>query len=98
VPLMSAFYFLWYLYWPVQIAVKAARISRPLFIANLAAMVLMFTAGLWMIHLWGVYGTIAGQLLNALVITVILWEAWIREVKNTSSGKADDQVFLQDEE
>jgi len=96
VPLMAVFYFLWYLYSPVQIAIKATRISRPLFTANLLAMILMFTAGLWMIHAWGVYGTMAGQLLNALIITVFLWRAWIREVKKTSPETVENQTQTQD--
>jgi O-antigen/teichoic acid export membrane protein len=85
VPLMAMFYFVWFLYWPVQIALKATRICRPLFVANMLAMFLMFTMGLWMIYVWGVYGTIAGQLLNAGVIALILWVAWIREMRNPSS-------------
>jgi O-antigen/teichoic acid export membrane protein len=78
VPLMSIFYFLWYLYWPVQIAIKAPRISRPLFVGNALAIVLMFTVGLWMIQAWGLYGTIAGQILNAFVVAIILWVAWLK--------------------
>jgi len=97
VPLMAAFYFVWFLYWPVQIALKAALISRPLFTANVLAMILMFTVGLWMIHVWGVYGTIGGQLLNALVIAAILWMAWIREMRNTST-RMDFQVLAEENE
>jgi O-antigen/teichoic acid export membrane protein len=78
VPLMAIFYFLWYLYWPVLIALKAARISRPMFVANGLAIALMFSTGLWMIKEWGVYGTITGQILNALVVGIVLWAAWIR--------------------
>jgi O-antigen/teichoic acid export membrane protein len=74
--LMAAFYALWYAYWPLQTALKAARFSRPIFIANLAATVVMFTMGIWMISQWGVYGTIAGQALNALIVALILWTSW----------------------
>jgi O-antigen/teichoic acid export membrane protein len=81
--LMAAFYALWYAYWPLQTALKAARFSRPIFIANLAATLVMFTLGIWMIYRWGVYGTIAGQLLNALVVAVILWGAWLRTLHST---------------
>lgn len=82
VPLMAFFYFLWYLYWPVQIALKASRISRPLFVANILAIALMFTVGLLLIKNWGVYGTITGQILNALIVGIFLWTAWIRANRN----------------
>jgi O-antigen/teichoic acid export membrane protein len=98
VPLMAAFYFVWFLYWPVQIALKAARISRPLFVANMLAMFLMFTVGLWMIYVWGVYGTIAGQLLNAVVIAIILWVAWIWEMRNPSSPLEIHAISEEEEE
>jgi O-antigen/teichoic acid export membrane protein len=74
---MALFYALWFAYWPLQTALKAARLSRPIFIANLAAILSMFTIGVWAIHRWGVYGTIAGQALNSLVVSVILWQAWL---------------------
>jgi O-antigen/teichoic acid export membrane protein len=74
--LMAAFYALMYAYWPLQTAFKAARISRPIFIANLAAILAMFTVGIWMIQRWGVYGTMAGQALNALIVLGVLWTAW----------------------
>ena len=74
--LMALFYGLLFAYGPVQTALKAARISRPIFIANITAIGVMFTAGLWMIYQWGVYGTIGGQVLNALIVTIILWTAW----------------------
>lgn len=74
--LMAIFYFLWYAYWPLQTAFKAARFSKPIFIANLAATFAMFTIGIWMILRWGVYGTIAGQALNALIVALVLWSAW----------------------
>ncbi len=75
--LMALFYALWYAYWPLQTAFKAARLSRPIFIANLSAMAAMFTAGIWAITRWGVFGTIAGQALNALVVAIILWWSWM---------------------
>ncbi|MBN1537345.1 MAG: hypothetical protein JW908_11480 [Anaerolineales bacterium] len=78
VTLMAVFYALWFAYWPMQTALKAARYSRPIFIANLAAIASMFTAGVWAIQRWGVYGTIGGQALNSLVVGVILWCAWFK--------------------
>jgi hypothetical protein len=56
---------------------KAARISTPIFIANLLAILAMFTAGIWMIQRWGVYGTMAGQALNALVAFLVLAWFWL---------------------
>lgn len=76
--LMALFYALWFAYWPLQTALKAARFSRPIFTANLAAILSMFTIGIGMILRWGVYGTIAGQALNSLVVAVILWTAWLK--------------------
>ena len=75
---MALFYILWFAYWPLQTAFKATRTSRPIFIANAGAILVMFTLGLWMIQKWGVYGTIAGQGLNSLVVATILWWSWIR--------------------
>ena len=75
--LMAAFYALWFAYWPLQTILKAARISRPIFAANVVAIFLMFTVGIWMIHRWGVYGTIAGQALNALAVNTLLWSSWL---------------------
>ena len=77
VVLMALFYALWFAYWPLQTIFKAARLSRPIFVANLVAILLMFTVGIWMILRWGVYGTIAGQALNALMVGLILWGTWI---------------------
>lgn len=74
--LMAFFYALLYIYWPPQTAFKAIRYSRPIFLANQAAILVMFTVGIWMIHQWGLYGTIGGQALNSLIICVILWVAW----------------------
>jgi O-antigen/teichoic acid export membrane protein len=76
--LMALYYALWYLYSPLQSAFKAARLSQPIFIANLAAILTMFTVGVLAIRSWGVYGAIAGQALNALVINIILWGTWLR--------------------
>lgn len=76
--LMALFYALWFVYWPLQAALKAMRLSRPIFIANLTAILAMLTAGLWMIQRWGVYGTIGGQALNSLVVAIILWSAWLK--------------------
>lgn len=73
---MAIFYALWFAYWPLQTALKAARISRPIFTANLVAIAAMFTLGLWAIVRWGVFGTIAGQAMNSLIVAVILWSAW----------------------
>ncbi len=76
--LMAGFYLLLYLYWPLQTAFKAIRLSRPIFLANLVATLAMFTLGILAILQWGVYGTLVGQVLNAAIVTVILWSSWIR--------------------
>jgi O-antigen/teichoic acid export membrane protein len=77
VVLMALFYALLFAYWPLQSIFKAAQRSRPIFIANLLAIISMFTIGVLAVLNWGVYGTIAGQALNALVINIVLWGAWI---------------------
>lgn len=74
--LMAIFYALLFAYWPLQAAFKAIHLSRPIFIANGAAILVMFTLGIWTILNWGVYGTIVGQILNALVVASILWITW----------------------
>lgn len=74
--LMALFYILWFAYWPLQIVMKAARISTPIFIANLFAILAMFSIGIWMINQWGVYGTMAGQALNACVVLAVLTWFW----------------------
>jgi len=76
--LMALFYALLYAYYPLQTAFKAARLTRPIFLANLAAIGAMFTFGIWAILRWGVAGTIAGQALNALIVTLVLWGTWIK--------------------
>lgn len=75
--LMAIFYALLYASWPLQSAFKAARLSRPIFIGNLAATGAMLTLGIWAILQWGVYGTIAGQALNALILNLVLWTIWL---------------------
>ena len=74
--LMALYYGLWYAYWPLQIAFKALQITRPIFIANSAAIISMFTLGFWLIHRWGLYGAVGGQALNALIVTLVLWGSW----------------------
>jgi O-antigen/teichoic acid export membrane protein len=76
--MMAVFYALLYAYWPLQTAFKAARLSRPIFVANLAAGAAMFSVGIWMISRWGVYGTIGGQALNALIVLLVLGFSWRR--------------------
>ena len=73
---MALFYSLLYAYWPMQVAHKALRATRPLFLANGAAIVSMFTIGILAVRQWGLYGAIGGQALNALIVTVVLWLSW----------------------
>lgn len=73
---MAIFYALLYIYWPMQVAYKALRVTRPIFLANGAAIVCMFTLGILAVHRWGLYGTIGGQALNALIVAIVLWVNW----------------------
>lgn len=75
--LMVMFYFLLFTYMPLQTGFKAAKLTRPIFVANISAIVSMFTVGLLAINLWGVYGSILGQALNALIASVVLWRYWL---------------------
>jgi len=76
--LMAVFYVFLYLYWPLQTAFKAIHLSHPIFIANLAAILAMFTLGIWAILQWGVYGTLLGQVLNAAIVAAVLWFTWLK--------------------
>jgi O-antigen/teichoic acid export membrane protein len=72
------FYFLWFTYWPVQSVLKAIKHTRPLFNANLIAIICMFTLGFLAVNKWGVNGAYIGQGLNALITNIILWRAWLK--------------------
>jgi len=85
--LMALYYALWYAYWPLQSALKAIRLTSPIFIANIAAIVCMFTIGILIIMKWDVYGAIGGQALNALVIALVLWISWGRAVRKRAKSK-----------
>lgn len=86
--LLASFYALWYAYSPLQTALKAIRHSEPIFLANVIAMGSMFTVGLVMIRTWGVYGTMAGQALNALIINIVLWLSWKKLIRRQTSVSA----------
>ncbi len=77
--LMALFYALLFAHSPLQAGFKAMRQSRPIFLANIAAAMAMFTVGIAAILRWGVYGTIAGQTLNAALVNIILWGSWLQE-------------------
>lgn len=83
---MVIFYFFLYINWPLQIAFRALRQGKHIFIANLLAIVSMFSVGIWFIHKWELYGAIAGQALNALIISVVLLFAW-RKLKTASTAE-----------
>jgi O-antigen/teichoic acid export membrane protein len=88
VPIMALFYFLWYLYWPLQVSFKAVRQTRPIFVANLLAMASMLTIGVALIYRYGLYGTLAGQALNALIVAVVLWLAWWAMARSRAGASA----------
>lgn len=78
---MALFYFFLYINRPLQMAFRAIRMGKQIFLANILAMVSMFTVGLWMINRWGLYGAIGGQALNAIIISLVLLIAWLRFLK-----------------
>jgi len=75
--LMALFYALLYTHSPLQSGFKAMRRSKPIFMANIAAALAMFTIGVAAILRWGVYGTLAGQTLNAALVNLLLWGSWL---------------------
>ena len=80
--LMVIFYGLWFLYWPLQSAFKATMQTKPIFFANLLAILSMFSIGILCIKRWGVFGAITGQVLNALLVGLVLWGIWLRDRRN----------------
>jgi O-antigen/teichoic acid export membrane protein len=86
---MALFYGLMFVYSPLQTILKAMGRSRPIFSANALAIGAMFTLGLLAIRLWGVYGTIMGQVLNAAIVTGVLAVAWRRITQEPSASPAD---------
>jgi O-antigen/teichoic acid export membrane protein len=83
--LMALFYFFLYVNRPLQMVFRAVRQGKQVFMANILAMVSMFSAGIWLIGRWGVYGAIAGQALNAIIISLVLGIAWINYVRRAKS-------------
>jgi O-antigen/teichoic acid export membrane protein len=83
---MALFYALLYAYWPLQSALKALEKTRPIFVASLAALVVMATVGVLAILRWGVYGTIGGQALSAAILLAVLGSSWLRWAESTRSG------------
>ena len=84
---MAIYYGLWYAYWPLQTAFKAIRMTSPIFIANIAAIICMFTIGVWAIQQFDINGAIAGQALNAFVIMLVLWISWLRIKQTTNKSQ-----------
>ncbi|MCK4692644.1 MAG: oligosaccharide flippase family protein [Anaerolineales bacterium] len=89
--IVAIFYGLWFAYWPLQTAFKAIHLTLPIFIANMAAIASMFTIGLWAIHRWGLYGTIGGQALNALIVGLVLWVSWVVVVRREREANSKSQ-------
>lgn len=83
---MAVFYGLWFAYAPLQIALKAVRRTRPIFVANAISLTLMLTVGVAAIRVWGVLGTVIGQALGALVVGVFLWFGWRRWLGDPSQA------------
>ncbi|MCJ7514097.1 MAG: lipopolysaccharide biosynthesis protein [Anaerolineales bacterium] len=78
VALFCVQYALWFVYFPYQVGLKAMQRTRPIFVAHGLAIVAMFTVGVVLIQLLGVYGAVLGQVLNALIALVVITLAWKR--------------------
>lgn len=76
--LMSLFYFFLFINRPLQLAFRALREGKQIFLSNILAMVSMLSVGFWLIKRWGVYGAIGGQALNAIIISLVLIVSWIK--------------------
>lgn len=87
--LMTLFYGFLFINRPLQMVFRAIRQGKQVFLANILATISMFTAGIWLIKRWDLYGAIAGQALNAIIISVVLLIAWFKlankgDLKGTS--------------
>ncbi|MFW5713276.1 MAG: lipopolysaccharide biosynthesis protein [Brevefilum sp.] len=84
---MALYYFFLFLNRPLQMAFRAIRLGRQIFLANVLAMASMFSIGLWMINRWGIYGAIGGLALNAIIISIVLLISWVRFLRLTEHGQ-----------
>ncbi len=85
---MVLFYFFLFVNRPLQIAFRAVRQGKQIFIANILATLSIFTLGFWLINTWGYYGAVGGQALNAIIISVVLLFAWRKIVQEGDSKVA----------
>ncbi len=85
--LMAVFYFFLYVHRILQMGFRALRQGKPIFWANLLAILSMIMGGLWLINRWGVNGAIGGQALNAFILSCVLWIAW-RKRSSTQAKKS----------
>lgn len=87
----ALFYALWFAYWPLQSALKGMQMTFPIFSANLAAILSMFSVGIWAIRRWGLYGTLAGQALNAFIVGAVLWTIWLVRVRRRGEPHPEER-------
>lgn len=78
VALFALQYAFWFLYFPFQVGLKALQRTRPIFVAHGLAIMAMFTLGIALIRLLGVYGAVLGQVVNALIALIVIGLAWRR--------------------
>ena len=79
--LMALFYLFMFINRPLQMVFRGVRQGKQVFLANILAALSMFSVGFWLINRWGLYGAIAGQALNAIIISIVLLIAWVRFIK-----------------
>jgi len=79
--LMAGFYFFLYVHRILQMGFRAVRQGKPIFWANLLAILSMIAGGLWLINRWGIYGAIGGQALNAFILSCVLFIAWRKLIR-----------------
>lgn len=85
---MAIFYLFLFINRPLQLAFRAIRQGKQIFLANILAMVSMFSIGIWLINRWGIYGAIGGQALNAFIISLVLLIGWVKFVRKGENKNA----------
>ena len=85
--LMALYYTFMFVNRPLQLAFRALRQGKQVFLANLLAMVSMIVLGFWLINRWGIYGAIGGQTLNAIIISLVLIIAFYKYNRQYQAGK-----------
>lgn len=72
---------------PVSIALRAKEVTRPVFLGYALSTLATFTLGLWLITQYGLWGAVAGGVVNAVIQNVVLWDAWFGSPRDPGSER-----------